>query len=423
MESISEMVVRHSEKIKPILKKTVPKPLLRYAKKRMFQQIYGQINSLKLQPYSSEAFPVGVNLIGPIDSATGLGQSFRLVEEVVRELGCPYLIRNYEQGTRNRVQITEYEGLIQKELRYAINLWHINPSEFAEAYSLFGREAFDQRYNIAFWLWELEDFPDEWVPCINLLDEIWTPSEFISRAIRKKTKKPVYTVPYCISAKVDRKQFDRRYFHVPEDRFLFLVMYDFQSIAERKNPDGAIRAFQMAFSPTQKDVGLVIKVNSADKEKLSQLQKRIGEYQNIFLLNRNMEKVEVNSLIACMDAYVSLHRAEGFGLVLAEAMWNGVPVIATNWSANTGFMNSDVACMVSCKQVRLERDIPPYKKGNYWADPDIKEAAGYMKRLSSDPEYRSRIAERGCEYVRNRLQMESIKKIMEERLRDIEDGR
>ena len=423
MGSISETVVKHSGKIKPVLRKMVPKPLLQNAKKRMLRQICRQIAALKLQPYCPEAFPDGINLIGPLDSATGLGQSFRLVERVIRQLEYPYLICNYGQGPRNQVTITEYEGRVQKELQYAVNLWHINPSEFAEAYSLFGREAFDKRYNIAFWLWELEDFPDEWVPCINLLDEIWTPSEFISRALRKKTKKPVYTIPYCISAETDGKQFDRRYFQVPEDRFLFLVMYDFQSIAERKNPNGAILAFQEAFSPDQENVGLVIKINSADTKKISQLQKKIGQYRNIFLVNRNMEKIEVNSLIACMDTYVSLHRAEGFGLVLAEAMWNRVPVIATNWSANTEFMSPDAACMVSCKMVRLEKDILPYKKGNYWADPDIKEAAGYMKRLSSDPKYHAKIAEEGCRYVRDRLEMDNVKKLMAERLQDIKNGR
>lgn len=420
---ISEISVNNSEKLKPLLKKIIPDFLIQNIKRRMLERLNRYINALNIQPYCYDEFPDGINLVGPLDSATGLGQSFRLTERVVRQLDCPYLIYNYEQGGSNKIQVEEYKNRIQKELKYSINLWHINPSEFAKAFTRFGREAFDKRYNIAFWLWELEDFPDEWVSYINLLDEIWTPSEFISKAIRKKTDKPVYTIPYSIEVKTECGRYDRKYFALPEDCFLFLMMYDSQSVKERKNPEGAIQAFQKSFFSQQDDVGLIVKVNSADHKELKQIEKLKGEYRNIFVLNKSMKKIEVDSLIACADVCISLHRAEGFGLVLAEAMWNQIPVIATNWSANTEFMNPDVACMVSYRKIMLKKGIPPYKKGSQWAEPNIEEAADYMKRLKIDKEFYYEIASKGGQYIQDKLGMENIKSLMLDRLQEIRNGR
>lgn len=404
------------DRTKPLLKKMVPAPILRRGKQFLLERIMREIADTKLQPFEPGAFPRGVNLIGPIDGATGLGQSFRLIERVFSRMALPYLIYNYDKNTTNKVSIGEYEEKLETSLRYSVNFWHVNPANFAEAYTAMGRESFDRRYNIAFWLWELEDFPDEWLACLNLLDEVWTPSEFISRAIRKKTDKPVYTIPYHVTAEADTEKYGRRYFDLPEDRFLFLMMYDSQSVSERKNPEGAIRAFRQAFPPDRADVGLVIKVNSADEKELALLRKETAGYRNVYLVARNLEKAEVNSLIACADVFVSLHRAEGFGLVLAEAMLNHVPTIATNWSANTEFMNPDVACMVSCRLIELKKDQFPYQKGNRWADPSIDEAAAYMRKLASDRAYYQDIADHAFTYIREVLGMEKVKALMEKRL-------
>ncbi len=417
--AVLESAMNCVNKAKPILKKMVPAPVLRKGKQMMLARIAQEISRIQIRPFESDAFPAGLNLIGPIDGATGLGQSFRLLERVIRELDVPYLIYNYEQNTKNRVSSDDYKEKMQTELSYSVNLWHVNPSDFAEAYAVMGRSSFDGRYNIAYWLWELEDFPDEWVPYINLLDEIWTPSEFISRAIRKKTDKPVYTIPYHVTAEADTEKYGREYFGLPQDKFLFLMMYDSQSISERKNPAGVIRAFRQAFAPDRTDVGLVIKVNSADEKELGRIRKDTAGYENIYLISRNLERIEVNSLTACVDVFVSLHRAEGFGLVLAEAMQNGVPTIATNWSANTEFMDSGCACMVSCRLKELEKDYPPYKKGNRWADPSIEEAAEYMKRLALDKEYYQRIAKRSREHIQKTLGMEKIKTLAKRRLEEI----
>ena len=406
---------------KRLLKRLLPAPALHAAKRAMLDRITDQMLQAEIAPYDPGRFPFGLNLIGPIDSTTGLGQSLRLLEHVISCTQIPYLICNYRQNTSNRVQIAEYAGKIKEELQYSINLWHVNPSEFAEAYAVMGKRKFDGRYNIAYWLWELEDFPDEWVPYIHVLDEIWTPSEFISEGIRRKTDKPVYTVPYCVTAATDTGRYGRAYFGLPEDAFLFLTMYDSQSIRERKNPDGVIRAFQSAFSADEKGAGLVIKVNSAGKEELDWLKAQIGSYSNIYVLNQNLEKVQVNSLIAGVDVLVSLHRAEGFGLVLAESMLNHVPVIATNWSANTEFMDSQAACMVNYQLKTLEHDILPYRKGNRWADPDLEEAARYMKRLASDPAYYEAIAQKAYAHAVEKLGMDGVKPLVERRLREIRD--
>lgn len=402
--------------MKPLLKRVVPKPVLQFGKQYLTKRITREISHIKTTPYCEDAFPPGINLIGPVDSATGLGQSFRLIERVIRDVNIPYLIYNSAPNAPNKIDSSCYKDRISSDLKYSINLWHINLSEFAQTYAAMGKGAFDQHYNIAFWLWELEDFPDEWVPFINLLDEIWTPSEFISKSIRKKTNKPVYTIPYYVTAEIDKGKYDREYFGLPKEKFLFLMMYDSLSVRERKNPEGVIKAFKKAFSPEQENVGLVIKINSAGEKEIEWIRRQLQGYKNVFLINRNMEKIEVNSLVACADVLVSLHRAEGFGLVLAEAMLNHIPVIATNWSANTEFMNEEVACMVGYKLKELEKDILPYRKGNRWAEPDILEAAEYMKKLFEDRMFYQDISKRGKAYLCSMLGNARIKKIIERRL-------
>lgn len=406
-------------RIKPIIKKLIPLRVLRTVKKIVSIRTNRRILTEKIMPYEKGIFPSGINLIGPIDNATGLGQSLRLIEKVVQHIDIPYSVSSYDRNKQNLALKDNYRNKVCDKLYYDINLWHVNPSEFTDMYLYFGKYSFDKRYNIAFWLWELEDFPDEWIPLMHLLDEIWTPSEYISKSIRKKTEKPVYTIPYCISAEIDLKLYGRAYFGLKEKQFLFLMMYDAKSIQERKNPEGAVEAFKKAFPQEQMNVGLVIKINSASSKELSLIRKRFEGYKNVYLLNKELDKIQVNSLIASADVFVSLHRAEGFGLVLAEAMINHIPVIATNWSANIEFMNTETSCLVGYKMKTLKKDIYPYKKGNRWAEPDIEEASGYMKRLFMDKNYYKKIAEGGCKYVHEKLGMKRIQRMMEKHLYDI----
>lgn len=394
----------------------MPVSFRRMLKEQMQKHIIEKIRNSERAPYQRGTYPFGLNLIGPLESATGLGQSFRLLIRMIEKADIPYIICNCDWDVANKVDISEYQGKIEDKLKYSVNLWHVSPSKFDKLYRLVGEEAFDGRYNIAYWLWELERFPEEWVPYIDLLDEIWTPSEFISKGIREKTDKPVQTIPYYVTAESDIVKYDRDFFRLPKDKFLFLIMYDAQSVRERKNPEGAIRAFQLAFSSECSDVGLIIKVNAANEREMRILKKALKDYKNVYFITMNMEKLQVNSLIACADVYVSLHRAEGFGLVLAEAMLNRTPVIATDWSANTEFMNSKVACMVSYTMSILKKNLPLYKKGDCWAEPDLDEAAKYMKRLYKDREYYNEIADQAYTYIGEKLGIDKIKNLIQETL-------
>ena len=208
-------------------------------------------------------------------------------------------------------------------------------------------------------------------------------------------------------------------------------MYNSGSVMERKNPLAAIKAFKEAFCKDEetkrkyKDVGLVIKVSeaelSADDEKI--ISSVIDKDDNIYYMCGQINKTEVNSLLADVDVYVSLHRSEGFGLVMAEAMYLGTPVIATNWSGNTEFMNSDTACMVGYDLIELDRDYDVFKKGNVWADAHVDEAADYMKRLYEDKEFYNQIASNGQAYAKEHLAYKRSADIVSDRLKAIHSGR
>lgn len=414
----SKVLIDVMARLKPYLIKIIPLSYLSKAKKYYMNRNTSKLKYEKIIPFEKEHYEDGVNLIGNIRGDSGLGQSCRLVARELNESRISVGVFEHHISDMFSMNDRSCDEMLIDAPKYNVNLFHINAHEFTISYMQLGKKVWDYRYNIAFWLWELEEFPEEWVGCIDILDEIWTPSEFVSEALRKVTDKPVITIPYHVEAPTDEK-YDRKYFSLPENKFLFLMMYDSGSMMERKNPLGVLEAFKKAFSKDDQGVGLVIKLNGKKQEDIDKITEYLDGYTNVYFMTDILSKVEVNSLIADVDVFVSMHRAEGFGLVMAEAMLNRTPCIATNWSANTEFMNSSVACMLDYQLVSLQEDIGPFKKGKRWADPDVDQAAEFMKKLFEDTEFYRNMSEKAQEYITKKLGTQSITGLIEERLHEI----
>lgn len=421
MSRISKNILNVVNILKPILLKIFPTEFLRKMKRKMVSKSFQKLNDLQMIPYEYKHYMQGVNLIGNIKAETGLGQSCRLVASALEQTNFPLSVYQYTQLGTQSIRDTTWDSKISGHLPYDINVIHINPYELGMAYLEMDHSVWDYRYNIAYWLWELEEFPEEWTPCFHCLNEIWAPSEFICNAIRKKTTLPVKCMPYHVDV-VIHQEYGRSDFQLPKDKFLFLMMYDHSSCMERKNPIGVMQAFMQAFNKEDNKVGLVIKINNPVKEDIEKINSIMNGYQNIYFIQETLNRDQVNSLIQCVDVVVSLHRAEGFGLVLAEAMLLGTPTIATNWSSNTEFMNSDVSCMVDYKLITIEQDMPPFQAGNRWADPDIGQAAEYMRKLYEEPEFYQQKADSAKTYIKKELSMKRVSGRMEERLKEIYCG-
>lgn len=417
-QKIIASLMKFVRKFKPFVIKAVPIGLLRSIKECLANRSIAGMTKIPFLPFDRSAYPDGINLIGFIRGEIGLGQSCRLVANALNALEYKFTIYNYDQVSAMRQSDMSWENHITNTLPYNINIFHINPSEMPFVLIEMGRKAFNSKYNIAFWLWELEEFPAEWVKAIGLFNEIWTPSEFASTSIRKVTDKPVNTIPYSISAPT-QAEYNRDYFNLPNDKFLYLCMYDCNSTIQRKNPMGAISAYKLAFPEEREDTGLVIKVNNAQKEDLNIIARALADYANIYLISDILPKTAVNSLIECADVFISLHRSEGFGLVPAEAMYLGTPCVATGWSSNTEFMNKEVACMVDYSIVTIDKDYGPYKAGNRWAEPNIKTAAEYLLELRNNDGYRSDIAIKAKKYIQEKLSLEASARLINKRIKEI----
>lgn len=408
-----------AKSVKSVVKKLIPDELLNIRARLIYRSRVRKVTKHRVKAeYDPKEFPQGINVMGPVKAEMGLGQSCRLVSKAVEASGFDYTIQNINLADNVRNEDKSWEDKITDKTEFGINIIHLEPPEMMFNCVNFDENLWNKRYNIAFWLWELEDFPFFWEPAIDLVDEIWTPSEFTSESIRKVTDKPVKTIPYYVTART-REGCDRKYFGLPEDKFLYLIMYDANSTMIRKNPMGAIEAYKKAFPTENRNAGLVIKMNNPKEKDLTELKALLQGYENVYFVTEILEKDVVNSLIANVDAFVSLHRAEGFGLVMAEAMLNGTPCIATNWSSNTEFMNDDVACMVDYDFITLGKNMSPYPKGSKWADANTDSAAKYMIKLYEDREFYEEIATKAKTYIENKLSLEKAGQMVRDRILEI----
>jgi hypothetical protein len=257
-----------------------------------------------------------------------------------------------------------------------VTIIHVQPEPyFGDAFrraQLFQRSP--RTYRIAYWYWEFDSIPESWVEHARQVDEVWAATEFVARGLRARLSVPVRTLfPGVKLAPYEKRE--RAYFGLSDEPFTFLFMFHMMSVMERKNPLGLIRAFKTAFRPDE-PVRLVLKSSYGDRHP-AQLQelRDTAAGANIVVIDQVYSPDDVLSLMDACDAYVSLHRSEGLGLTMAEAMLMGKPVIATNFSGNVDFMDDSNSLLVPYELVKLGWPIPPYDGHLEWAQPSVEHAA------------------------------------------------
>lgn len=271
---------------------------------------------------------------------------------------------------------------------------HINPPELLRwARETEGRPL-EGRRHIGYWAWELEDAPTDWIPAFDLVDEVWTPSAFAADAIRKiaPARVKVTPAPYPLYLN-PRPAPDRARFDFPEDVVVVLMAFDLRSTAQRKNPYAALAAFQKAQALAGRPALLVCKVVGADlyPETFQALRDLVADEPSIRLMTENLSAEDMALLTASSDIILSLHRSEGYGLLLAEGIWLGKATLATGWSSTVEFMDPASSQLVDFTLIPVEGDGHIYQAGR-WADADVGDAAAKMARMLSDDAGRKEMA-------------------------------
>lgn len=360
----------------------------------------------------------GVNLIGYIRAEMGVGEGARSDARALAAAAIDFGIINFE--TANPGRMTDFTWRHKEILSapYDINLIHINADFLSLAKQELPSHFFKDRYNIAYWAWELEEIPEEWIPVFEEIDEVWVPSEFVKQAVEKSSPVPVITIPHCIDLKTE-STLSRSYFGIADTAFTFLAMFDTRSIAERKNPFGAVKAFKQAFEGSNKEVCLILKVNNAEDAKMDSLLEAIESHPNILIMETPHSRLEINALLSLIDCFVSLHRSEGFGLAPAEAMCLGKATIITNWSGSMDYMTADNCKAIDFELIRIRKTLGPYKAGQRWAEPDLEQAAAAMRELATNPELAAKMGNSARDTIRQFFSPSAVGKKMVSRLAEI----
>ncbi|HEY8995155.1 MAG TPA: glycosyltransferase family 4 protein [Lacunisphaera sp.] len=327
---------------------------------------------------------LGLNIAGFFKADLGVGESVRCMARAADAAGLQSALVNLRLHCINPQTDQTFVARLQDANPHPVNVFHLDAPVSRDIDHHHGRGFREGKYNIAYWAWELPEFPDAWVHHASYFDEIWTPSRFTTEAIAPKVPLPVLTMPHAISFARPTGNFRRKY-GLPEDKFLFLFLYDLNSYSERKNPAAVLEAFRRS-GLAGRGAALVIKVHNVPGNPVDfeRLRDTAASLPGTTLITQTLSRSEIYELEAACDCFVSLHRSEGFGLAVAESMFLGKPVIATDWSGTTDFVRADNACPVHATTVTLDRNHGPYAKGQIWAAPDIDHAAWWMQQLQGD---------------------------------------
>jgi glycosyltransferase involved in cell wall biosynthesis len=350
--------------------------------------------------------PRGVNVVGYVTAVVGVGHVARVLASSLHTADVRNVVVANQETTSQKS--LPFETRRAGDANFDVNLLCVNADHMELVARQLGPEFFGGRGTIGVWFWEVEDFPSSSIEAFDLVDEVWVASDFVFESIAPVAPKPVRKFPLPVVVPPVPVEVTRADFGLPDERFVFLFVYDFLSTAERKNPLGLIDAYTRAFDP---DDGAVLVLKSINGEKrIDQLERvrRTAEARpDIHVLDTYLSPDLHAALLAHSDAFVSLHRSEGFGLDLAAAMGLGKPVIATRYSGNLEFMDDDTAYLVDYDLVPVGAGNDPYPPDSRWAQPRADHGAALMRRVVERPDEARERGRRAAARIANELSLEA----------------
>ncbi len=354
----------------------------------------GLMLQLLVRPEKAAALPApsgeGVTVAGLFSSPTGIGEGARLCADALEQLGLR--VERLDLAPALGQDVPALRRPPDPPLARGPIILHLNPPLFRNALAMIKHRR-RRRMVIGYWAWELESVPDHWRDATSGVQEIWTPSRFSAAALRRTVQVAVRVVPHPV---VPRQiAANRTQLGLPEDTCIFLCFANLHSNLARKNPLAALQAYACAFPIQRLDVLLMIKLDGEDVAPAMAAElRRLATVCPcpVRFVTGTLEQATRDTLIASADVLVSLHRSEGFGLTMAEAMALGVPVIATAWSGNLDFTLPGQAALVPAALVPVSDPQGFYAQDLHWAEPNIDEAASWFRRLAESPALRREMA-------------------------------
>jgi glycosyltransferase involved in cell wall biosynthesis len=373
-------------------------------------------------------FEIPVSLIGHPFAAIGRGEDLRCAYRALTAVGIrPHVVNVHEGGDPDSDLEGEFRPDICPGSAGGVDIFCINGDEVDPVLAHLGSRRTPSRYAVVIPQWELSTFPEPWARELERFDEVWAPSAFIRDAIAPVVTRPVTLIPGSTGIKLGRF-LGRRHFGISESAYAFLFAFDLRSYQQRKNPLAVVDAFaEVMRARPSRDLVLVVKVAGtvARPDAAQALRQRLRDRTanlglgRALIIERDLTDAETKNLVRCCDCFVSLHRSEGFGRFLAEAMLLGKPVIATGYSGNMEFMTPEVSCLVNYRLVPVGEAEYPFWTGQVWADPDVNEPVDWMTRLVDDPAWGRRLGERASRHIRSRFSYRAIGLRYLDRLRAI----
>ena len=358
--------------------------------------------------------------VGYFEASLGLGDAARGTIKALAASKLPHSIYPFNKNVEDRFLAKFKTHLYDQYFPHVINVFEMSADQLPLAFDELGSWRVQDSYNVFRAYWELADAPEAWRAILTRFNEIWAPSKFVADSFRQIFEGEIHIVPPFVDVKRNLS-FSRDHFGIDQRRFYFLTSFDILSGTARKNPLAVLEAFSRAF-PTNADVGLIMKCVGAETLEdpmLDEIVRISSSDDRIIFIRKNITRDEMISLIDVSDCYISLHRSEGFGLGLAEAMSLQKPVISTDYSGSVDFIHSDRGYPVKFSLTPVKEHEYIFASKQQWAEPCIECASSLMLRIFNDEADRTKRAMLASLFIRERYGAENVRMEIEKRASEI----